>query len=64
MDTDMQYLYNDGEEWHFMEPKSYEQFAVSKEAMGEAAQWLKGQEDCVVTLLGWNAVICNGAKFC
>jgi len=51
MDTDMQYLYNDGEEWHFMEPKSYEQFAVPKNAIGDAAQWLKGQEDCVVTLL-------------
>lgn len=51
MDTDMQYLYNDGEEWHFMEPKSFEQFAMSKEAVGESAQWLKGQEDCVVTLL-------------
>ena len=51
MDTDMQYLYNDGEEWHFMEPKSFEQFAMPKEAVGDAAQWLKGQEDCVVTLL-------------
>ncbi len=51
MDTDMQYLYSDGEEWHFMEPQSFEQFAMSKEAIGDAAQWLKGQEDCVVTLL-------------
>ena len=51
MDTDMQYLYNDGEEWHFMEPKSFEQFAMTKEAVADAAQWLKGQEDCVVTLL-------------
>ena len=51
MDTDMQYLYNDGEEWHFMEPKSYEQFAITKDAIGDAAQWLKGQEECVVTLL-------------
>ena len=51
MDTDMQYLYNDGAEWHFMEPKSYEQFAVTKQTMGDVAQWLKGQEECVVTLL-------------
>jgi elongation factor P len=51
MDTDMQYLYNDGEEWHFMEPKSFEQFAMTKEVVADAAQWLKGQEDCVVTLL-------------
>ncbi len=51
MDMDMQYLYNDGEEWHFMEPASYEQYAASKTAVGDAAQWLKGQENCNVTLL-------------
>ena len=51
MDTDMQYLYSDGEEWHFMEPQSFEQFAMSKEAIGDAAHWLQGHADCVVTLL-------------
>ncbi len=51
VDIDMQYLYNDGEHWHFMEPNSYEQYAASKAAVGEAAQWLKGQETCDVTLL-------------
>ena len=51
MDTEMQYLYNDGEEWHFMDPNSYEQHIASKTAVGDAAQWLKGQETCNVTLL-------------
>lgn len=48
----MQYLYNDGDTWHFMDPESYEQFTVDKTAMGDAAKWLKGQEMCTVTL--WN----------
>jgi len=52
VDTEMQYLYNDGELWHFMDPESYEQYAVNATAMGEAAKWLKGQESCTVTL--WN----------
>ncbi len=52
VDTEMQYLYNDGELWHFMDPESYEQYAVNAAAMGEAAKWLKGQESCTVTL--WN----------
>lgn len=52
VDTDMQYLYSDGEQWYFMEPDSYEQYAADKVAMGDAAQWLKGQETCCVTLLG------------
>ncbi len=52
VDTEMQYLYSDGESWHFMDPNTYEQYAVGAEAMGDAAKWLKGQEMCVVTL--WN----------
>ncbi|HEX7340755.1 MAG TPA: elongation factor P [Rhodanobacteraceae bacterium] len=52
VDTDMQFLYADGEFWHFMDPTSYEQHQADQAAMGEAAQWLKGEEDCIVTL--WN----------
>jgi len=50
METDMQYLYSDGEFWHFMDPGSFEQHQADKTAMGDAAQWLKGEEECVVTL--------------
>ncbi len=52
VDTDMQYLYNDGEFWHFMQPDTFEQFSADANVMGDAAQWLKGEEACVVTL--WN----------
>lgn len=52
VDTDMQYLYSDGEFWHFMDPETYEQYAAPKEAVEEAAKWIKGEETCVVTL--WN----------
>ncbi len=52
MDTEMQYLYNDGEFWHFMVPDTYEQYAAPETAMVEAAKWVKGEETCVVTL--WN----------
>ncbi len=52
VDTNMQYLYTDGEFWHFMEPESFEQHRADKNAMGDAAQWLKGEEECIVTL--WN----------
>lgn len=50
MDTEMQYLYNDGEFWHFMDPDSYEQAQADKTAVGESAQWLKEQDTCVVTM--------------
>jgi elongation factor P len=52
MDLDLQYLYNDGEFWHFMDPNSYEQHAADATAVGEATKWLKEQDMCEVTL--WN----------
>lgn len=52
LDTDMQYLYSDGEFWHFMQQDTFEQFSADENAMGDAAQWLKGEEMCTVTL--WN----------
>jgi elongation factor P len=48
----MQYLYNDGEFWHFMVPDTYEQHAADANAVADAAQWLKEQDECLVTL--WN----------
>ena len=52
VDTDMQYLYNDGEFYNFMQPESFEQFQADKNAVGDAALWLKEQDMCIVTL--WN----------
>lgn len=50
MDRDMEYLYTDGEFWHFMEPSSFEQFQADKKAVGDNAKWLKEQDTVVVTL--------------
>jgi elongation factor P len=52
IDVEMQYLYNDGEQWHFMVTENFEQYAAGREAVEEAAQWLKEQDMCTVTL--WN----------
>ncbi len=55
MDRDMEYLYTDGEFWHFMlTDGSFEQFAADDSAVGDAKPWLKEQEKYVVTL--WNNV--------
>ncbi|MEJ2343837.1 MAG: elongation factor P [Gammaproteobacteria bacterium] len=51
-ETEMQYLYNDGEFWHFMDPNSYEQLGADANAVGDADKWLKEQDICQVTL--WN----------
>ncbi len=52
MEMDMEYLYNDGEFFHFMVPETYEQYAANLNVVGDTEKWLKGQEKCVVTL--WN----------
>ena len=51
-DRDMQYLYTDGQYWHFMFPDTFEQLAADETAVGDAAQWLTEQAECIVTL--WN----------
>lgn len=53
-ELEMQYLYNDGEFWYFMNPESFEQLSADKNAVIDAAQWLKGEELCKVLL--WNGV--------
>ena len=52
VDTEMQYLYQDGDFWHFMVPDSFEQYTAGKAALGENAQWLNEGLVCIVTL--WN----------
>lgn len=51
-DTDMEYLYNDGEFWYFMDPNTFDQLPASADAVADARQWLKEQDKCIVTL--WN----------
>ncbi len=52
IDMEMQYLYNDGEYYHFMQPESFEQYQADAKIVGDAALWLKDQDNCTVTL--WN----------
>lgn len=51
-ESSMQYLYSDGQTWHFMVPDTFEQHEASKEAVGEAAKWIKEEDFCDVVL--WN----------
>ena len=50
VETEMQYLYADGEKWHFMEPTSFEQFEADAPAVEDAKDWLKEQDMSTVTL--------------
>lgn len=50
MDREMEYLYSDGEFFHFMEPGTFEQHQADANAVGESAKWLKEQDTVTVTL--------------
>jgi elongation factor P len=53
METEMEYLYEDGEFWYFMKTDgSFEQLAADENAIRDAKNWLKEQEQYQV--ITWN----------
>lgn len=56
VEVEMEYLYNDGEMWNFMDPVSFEQIAADKIAMGDAAKWLKDDSNEKCTIMLFNGV--------
>lgn len=53
LELDMEYLYTDGEFWHFMKTDgSFEQVAAAEPTVADVKDWLKEQEIFQVTL--WN----------
>ena len=57
VEKQMQYLYNDGTHWYFMDQDSFEQIGADGHALGDAAQWLKEQDLCLVTLFDGNPIV-------
>ncbi|MCL1797888.1 MAG: elongation factor P [Eggerthellaceae bacterium] len=48
----MQYLYNDGGTFYFMDNDSYEQVEIETAVVGGAAQWLKENDDAILLYAG------------
>ena len=45
---DMQYLYNDGDLFYFMNSETYEQIGINKDTIGDALKFVKENEVCKV----------------
>ena len=45
---DMQYLYNDGELYNFMDNETYEQIALNKDVVGDSLKFVKENENCKI----------------
>lgn len=48
----MQYLYNDGSDFNFMDTSSYEQMAISADIVGDTAKWLKENDEVTLHFAG------------
>ena len=48
----MQYLYNDGADFYFMDNDTYEQEAIPADTVGEAAKWLKENDEASLLYAG------------
>jgi elongation factor P len=63
VDVEMQYLYNDGEFWYFMDPTNFEQITADARAVEENKVWLKEQDTCVLTLWNGNPIFVTPPNF-
>lgn len=63
LEVELQYLYNDGEFWHFMDPETFEQISADAKAVGDNSKWLKEQDICTVTLWNGNPIIVDSPNF-
>ena len=45
---DMEYLYNDGELYYFMDPESYEQMPIGKDQIGDSLKFVKENDICKI----------------
>ena len=55
-ETEMQYLYKDGDDYYFMDTTSYEQVHISSEALGDSVNYLKPEMTIKVEFYGTEPV--------
>src|SRR5215471_20691220 len=55
-EREMQYLYQDGDDYYFMDTSSYEQIHISNEALGESVNYLKPEMTIQVEFYGTEPV--------
>ena len=55
-EREMQYLYQDGDDYYFMDTTSFEQTRISSEALGESVNYLKAEMMINVELYGTEPV--------
>ena len=55
-EQDFNYLYEDEMGFNFMQPETYDQVVVSKDVIGDSAQWLQDGMTCKLSLFEGNPI--------
>lgn len=63
LETDLEYSYDDGEFWYFMDPTTFEQYAADANAVSDAKEWLKEQYTYTVTLWDGDPLLVTPPNF-
>ena len=63
MEVDLQYLYTDGEFWHFMNNETFEQIAAEEKALGDNLKWLVENDNCTITLWNGSPIVVSPPNF-
>lgn len=59
----MQYLYNDGTDYYFMDPSTYEQISIPTEQIGDTAKWLKENDNATLNYAGDELISVDPERF-
>lgn len=63
IEVDMDYLYTDGEFFHFMNNETFEQIAANESAVGENVKWLVENNSCTLTLWNGDPIVVTPPNF-
>lgn len=63
IDIDLDYLYSDGEFYHFMNSVTFEQIAADVKSVGDNAKWLVENDTCMITLWNDNPIVVTPPNF-
>jgi elongation factor P len=63
VDKEMQFLYSDGRHWTFMDQDTFEQIEADAATVGDAQQWLKEEDLCMLTLWKGHPIVVTPPNF-
>ena len=59
----MQYLYNDGELYYFMDPETYDQVPLAEEQVEDAIKWIRENDEVTIKFFQGNAFQVEAENF-